>query len=341
MAFSGSVVASGRVLPAGDPLYPWFGGKRRIAKDVWRRFGVVRNYVEPFYGSGAVHLMRPDWDWEDGCWVDGGMRLETVNDADGYVVNVWRAIAADPDGVARHMDWPVLEWDLHARHIWLLNQRELLLERLIGDPGWYDVKVAGWWLWGVCQWFGRGWCSGIGGWNLEDGKLVYRRGRPGVWLQRPHLSGFSLGVLRFTGDRLREILRRYSVRMRNVRVLCGDWSRALQKVATTVNGLTGVFLDPPYSDAAGRQDKLYSVDSLSVARDVREWCIENGDDPLLRIALCGYEGEHDMPDGWVRYRWTAPCGYARGERKGNWKRETIWFSPHCLNGDGGIFDADR
>ena len=39
--------------------FPWFGGKARIAAQVWQRFGDVRNYVEPFFGSGAVLLNRP------------------------------------------------------------------------------------------------------------------------------------------------------------------------------------------------------------------------------------------------------------------------------------------
>ena len=45
-----------------EPLrapFPWFGGKRRCAHIVWRAMGNVPNYVEPFYGSGAVLLARP------------------------------------------------------------------------------------------------------------------------------------------------------------------------------------------------------------------------------------------------------------------------------------------
>ena len=41
-----------------DAPFPWFGGKRRVAPIVWQRFGDVQNYVEPFFGSGAVLLNR-------------------------------------------------------------------------------------------------------------------------------------------------------------------------------------------------------------------------------------------------------------------------------------------
>ena len=85
--------------------FPWFGGKRKIAALVWSRFGAVDNYVEPFFGSGAVLLGRPH-----------PQGLETINDADGYVANFWRAIQREPDAVARWADQPVNENDLHARH---------------------------------------------------------------------------------------------------------------------------------------------------------------------------------------------------------------------------------
>jgi len=39
---------------------PWFGGKSRAAHLVWAAFGDVSNYVEPFFGSGAVLLAVPE-----------------------------------------------------------------------------------------------------------------------------------------------------------------------------------------------------------------------------------------------------------------------------------------
>jgi hypothetical protein len=82
----------------------------------------------------------------------------------------------------------------------------------------------------------------------------------------------------------------------------------------------------------GRTDNLYSSDSLTVANDVREWAIAQGDDPRIRIALCGYEGEHQMPDSWQCVKWKANGGYAStgGAAEGNSHKERIWFSPHCI-----------
>ena len=132
--------------------FPYFGGKSSIAPEIWSRFGSVRNYVEPFAGSAAMLLARPKpWDG-----------TETINDADGMVSNFWRALQHDPDAVAHHADWPVNEADLTARHIWLVNRRDSLTERLMADPDWFDPKAAGWWVWGMCCWIGGGFCSGKG-----------------------------------------------------------------------------------------------------------------------------------------------------------------------------------
>jgi len=119
-----------------DAPFPWFGGKRRVADVVWQRFGDVPNYVEPFFGSGAVMLNRPSWHQHS---------KETVNDKDGYIANFWRALQHDPEQVAFHADNPVNENDLHARHVWLVQQRDTLTARLEGDADFYDAKIAGWW----------------------------------------------------------------------------------------------------------------------------------------------------------------------------------------------------
>src|SRR5271157_42331 len=105
--------------------FPYFGGKSRAASLVWPRFGQVRNYVEPFFGSGAMLLARPEW-----------AGTETVNDADGLLSNFWRALKDDPAEVAKWADWPVNENDLHARHSWLVGRKATLQAWLEGDPDW-------------------------------------------------------------------------------------------------------------------------------------------------------------------------------------------------------------
>ncbi len=127
-------------------------------------------------------------------------------------------------------------------------------------------------------------------------------------------------------------------RLRNVRVCCGDWRRVvLSESVTTRLGLTGVFLDPPYSAEAGRARELYAVEDYSVAHDVRAWCLERGSDPRMRIVLAGYEGEgHEALEaaGWRVIHWKTGGGYGNRTAKGrkNAGRERLWASPHCLAG---------
>ena len=169
----------------------------------------------------------------------------------------------------------------------------------------------------------------------------------GVARQRPHLGsgGQGNGVhgnVEFSGNRrahLTAYMRTLAARLERVRVCCGDWTRVMGPSVTWKHGVTGIFLDPPYSAEAGRDNQLYSTDSGTVAHDVRQWCLENGDNPLLRIALCGYTGEgHDVlvEHGWHAHAWKANGGYGNQGKKTsrgrvNAGRETIWFSRHCLN----------
>ena len=364
--------------------FPWMGGKSRAAAEVWRRFGDCPNYVEPFLGSAAVLLARPPFD---------GNRIETVNDLDGHVANFWRALQADPDGVAAYADWPVFELDLHARGDWLYyrpSAREWV-EQLRADPEFYDVKSAGWWVWFVSCWIGS--LPSIP--EERDGATVYGQGggadgvyervaqvgdaRQGVARQRPHLGDAGQGVARqrphlgsggqgngvhgsvdrkrphlggsfspnngvalitTPGNRrahLTAYMRQLAARLERVRVCCGDWSRVTGKSVTWKHGVTGVFLDPPYSAEANRESNLYSTDSLTVAHDVRAWAIAEGDNPKMRIALCGYDGEgHEELEahGWQPHYWKTGGGYGNqgnGRGRTNKEREVIWFSPHCLN----------
>lgn len=337
--------------------FPWYGGKRRVAHIVWDRFGDVANYVEPFAGSLAVLLERPH-----------EPRCETVNDLDCMVANFWRALKANAQELHEWADWPVNEADLHARHKWLSNLPGFR-ERMLTEPDYYDPKIAGWWVWGLSMWIGGGWCSHI---SRDRGDGTSRRGRPyltspghgmhrkrpimkrgGVGVQRVRPSMTSNGVHRSIPDlggdagaygrgvhasgresSLMDYFQALAARLRRVRVCCGDWSRVLGFSPTTAIGKTAVFLDPPY--AADRDPELYRMDDMAISGAVRDWAIANGENPDMRIALCGYQGEHEMPENWTVHAWSTNGGYGNQTKrkdtraKLNRTRERIWFSPHCL-----------
>lgn len=360
--------------------FPWFGGKSRAAHLVWSAFGAdVPNYVEPFAGSLAVLLARPS-----------APRIETVNDKDGYLVNFWRAVQHAPEEVSKFADWPVSELDLHARHRWLVNQPEFR-EQMRRDPDYFDAKIAGWWVWGLCQWIGGGWVA-ESNWNssvkrpaggntaeqprrpkLHSPNGVHKRSRnlatSATWNKRPSLGKGARGVQRLSEqlpslrgdsgaagagvhasglsnklpkmdrgtesrlimpiDSLVQWMRALQQRLRRVRICCGDWQRVLGRSSTELIGVTGIFLDPPYK-AEVRDPSLYGVESADVSDAVREWAIKHGGNKRLRIAVCGYEGEHEFPADWQCIAWKAAGGYAAAAGNvENSSKERIWFSPWC------------
>ncbi len=303
--------------------YPYFGGKSRIAGEVWKRFGIAGNYVEPFFGSGAVLLARTD---------DPG--IETINDLDGFIVNFWRSVKYAPEEILYWADYPLSEMDLRARHGWLVNRAERLVWCL-EDPDFYDPKIAAWWVWGLSQWIGGGFCSGRGPY-LSNGAQFFRnfpKHQTGFGFRIPAVSGSGSGIHRKSlRNQFAVYIQILSARLRHVRILCGDWARVVKPSVTIRRGLTAVFLDPPYDQKIGRCKKLYNHET-DVSHPVREWAIDNGDNPLFRIALCGYEGEHKMPKTWECVAWKATGGYGnqrRNRTNPNRFRERIWFSPHCL-----------
>jgi len=294
--------------------FPYFGGKSRAAHLIWPRLGNVPNYVEAFAGSLAVLLARPHMPL-----------VETINDMDCMISNFWRSMVFDAEAVADYADWPVNEADLHARHLWLVSQEDFR-ERMKVDPDYYDPKIAGWWLWGRCAWIAGGWC--------DFNALSAKTGRMGRSIPNMNFQGVHSDRIQREG--IQQHMMQLASRLRRTRVVCGDWARVVTPAVCT--GLTGMVLDPPYF--AGLSDGLYAHSDANVSANVRRWAIENGNNPQLRIALCGYEGEHELPPDWEKVAWKATGGYGKQRKDGtnnNEERERIWFSPHCLKVSDSLF----
>mgnify|MGYP000919508849 CR=1 FL=1 len=188
----------------------------------------------------------------------------------------------------------------------------------------------------------------------------------GVKRQRPHLhngqgvnhaNARAIGTVADYGYHpmtMPELLRWFqflSARLRHVRILNGDWRRAVTGGAAMTlpvrmqpDGAVGIFLDPPYADTADRTDGLYAHDSLSVAHDVREWAIGAAKNKKWRIVLAGFDGEHDELH--ERHGWRVIEWYRAGFLKGGMgntagtdedgtvghvqHKERLWLSPGCL-----------
>ena len=286
-------------------LFPYYGGKSQVAPILWQSLGEVRHYLEPFAGSLAVLLARPH-----------RPRVETVNDRDGHLVNLWWALAADPGAVVQHARWPVSSIDLWARHDYLCRERAALTAQLIADHRYYDAALAGLWLYCASTWAGSGFGSKAGL-------------RP-----TPHISHTGSGI-HAVGRRgqLPRLGSEFKVRLEHVRLLCGDWQDCLTEARLHgAGGPVGILVDPPYS-AEQRATTFYATQD-ACAPAVRDWAVAHGGDARLRIALCGRDGEHQMPASWTAYAWQARGGLVNtkhhGRGSGETRQEVVWFSPHCL-----------
>lgn len=334
---------------------------------------------------------------------------ETINDADGLIVNTWRAIQKAPDEVAFHASNPVIEADLHARNLALARWRHSgELEHLMGDPDFYDPKMAGWWLWVQASLISLNAGIGDGPWTTDaEGRLFKQKrgsreaginravpfiggvGRgvnsvslkePGVSRERLHLGNNGQGVntadlrepgvtrglphlgnngqginhpdLRELGTdyhdvvmpTLTEWMRHLSARLRHVRIINGDWKRAVTDGATMLHSIrysegkqiAGIFLDPPYSNEV-RGAGLYAHDDGDVTREVLDWCLKNGSDVRKRIVLAGFDTEYEplLEEGWISVEsfkggfMTGGMGNTNKKSGHQMNRDRLWLSPHC------------
>jgi DNA adenine methylase len=364
--------------------WPWFGGKADAAEIVWSALGDVDHYVEPFAGSLAVLLRRPHvcnrtYHSETVNDLDGllcnawrAMQMSPDEMADAAS---WPVCEADMH--ARHL--ALLRWREER------NLERLMADPAWHDPvmaGWWAWGQSCWIGNGWCS--GEGpWIVGDDGRICKRDKVAREPGvsrqlprlgndgqganrpqlrEPGVSRQLPDLGNDGKGVNHagtrepgvaveheyhpMTMPELRRWFAFLSARLRHVRILNGDWTRAVTNGATKTisvrqGGHAGIFFDPPYG--AVRADSLYACEDLDVAVAVRTWCIEHGGDPKFRIVLAGYDTEHTDLDshGWRCIEWfrsgflKGGMGNTGGSENHQQKRERLWLSPHCLHADDG------
>lgn len=81
--------------------YP--GAKCSLAKWIISHFPAHHSYLEPFFGSGAVLFTKQR------------SNIETVNDLDGDVVNLFEWIRNDPERLAREIYWTPYARDVYEK----------------------------------------------------------------------------------------------------------------------------------------------------------------------------------------------------------------------------------
>lgn len=87
-----------------NPIVPWLGGKRRLAKQIIPLIPEHTCYCEPFAGGAAVFFHRPN-----------ASKVEVLNDINGELTNLYRVIQHHLEEFVRQFKWAlssrqVFEW---------------------------------------------------------------------------------------------------------------------------------------------------------------------------------------------------------------------------------------
>lgn len=76
-----------------NPIIPWIGGKRRLAKHILPLFPTHTCYVEPFCGAAALYFLKEP------------AKAEVLNDINGELVNLYRVLKHHLDEFVRQFRW--------------------------------------------------------------------------------------------------------------------------------------------------------------------------------------------------------------------------------------------
>lgn len=87
-----------------NPIIPWVGGKRRLAKHLLPLFPEHKCYVEPFCGGAALFFRK------------NASKVEVINDVNGELINLYRVVKNHLEEFVRQFKWAlssrqVFEWE--------------------------------------------------------------------------------------------------------------------------------------------------------------------------------------------------------------------------------------
>jgi DNA adenine methylase len=166
-----------------------------LADWIISHFPAHHSYLEPFFGSGAVFLQKPP------------SKLETLNDLDGDIVNLFRVIRDDSDNLARLIEFTP----------WAREELDTCYE-----PASNSLEQARRWL--VRCWIGRSGTRGRAGWR-HDVSASRNSHMPDTWKQLPF--------------RIRNIAKRF----RDAQI---EHRPALEVIQRFNKPRTLIYVDPPY-----------------------------------------------------------------------------------------------
>lgn len=84
-----------------QPIIPWIGGKRRLAKHILPLFPVHTCYVEPFAGAAAMFFLKEP------------SQVEVLNDCNNELITLYRVLQNHPDEFHRQFRWSIISRQMY------------------------------------------------------------------------------------------------------------------------------------------------------------------------------------------------------------------------------------
>lgn len=211
---------------ACKPLLKWAGGKTQLLDDIIPKMPTsYGRYIEPFFGGGALFFaVRPT--------------KGVIADSNPELVNLYRTVADDVDGVIRHLK--------HHKN---------------DEEAFYSVRAQDWNKLSPAQAAARTIYL-----NRTCFNGLYRVNKQG---------GFNVPFGRYKNPKILDevALRAASALLKDATIICGDYKDVLRKHATSGDF---VFLDPPYLPISEYSDfkrytkeQFYEEDHMELADEVK------------------------------------------------------------------------
>lgn len=193
-----------------NAIAPWFGGKRTLAPKVVSQLGKHTAYWEPFCGSMAVLIAKPQ------C------TMETVNDLHGDLINLARCIQHDTISVDlfSRLSRVACSEELHRQ---AAERHRARGNAPSGEP---DIDRAVDYF--LCSWLGRNGVAGTSSYNQGFCRRFTKNGG--------HAAKRFVSAVESIPD--------WWHRLRNVTILNGDGFELLERIEDA-NGVA-IYCDPPY-----------------------------------------------------------------------------------------------
>ena len=235
-----------------EPLAPWLGGKKYLARRIIELIEAIPHtcYAEPFVGMGGILLRKAT-----------RAKSEILNDLNGDIVNLFRALREHPVELARQFE------------LALASRAEFARLLAVPPETMTDIQRAA--RWAYLQ-------------RLSFG------GKPAHLATPGQIAPSTQHPARLTAARMRRLIGAAHERLQGVHIECLDWAVF---IARYDRPRTLFYLDPPYLGHEADYGKgMFSVEDFARMAELLRgiegrFILSLNDTPEVRATFEGFEIE--------------------------------------------------